>query len=80
MFRAEYQPFERVSFSGVRGDFEENSGVWELVPRRDGAATIVTYRAQVLPRFYVPRWIALASLKRDLPVLMQGLRASSEAP
>lgn len=80
VFRAEYQPFERVNFSGVRGDFEENSGVWELVPRRDGAATVVTYRAQVLPRFYVPRWIALASLKRDLPVLMQGLRARSEAP
>jgi uncharacterized protein YndB with AHSA1/START domain len=80
VFRAEYQPFERVNFSGVRGDFEENSGAWELVPRRDGAATIVTYCAQVLPRFYVPRWIALASLKRDLPVLMQGLRARSEAP
>jgi len=80
VFRAEYEPFERVRFSGVRGDFDENEGVWELMPRRDGAATVVTYRAQVLPRFYVPRWIALASLKRDLPALLLGLRARCEAP
>ena len=76
VFRAEYEPFERVSFSGVRGDFQENEGVWELMPRHDGAATVVTYGAQVAPRFFVPRWIALASLKRDLPAL----RARCEAP
>jgi len=80
VFRAEYEPFERVRFSGVRGDFAENEGVWELIPRSDGAATVVTYRAQVVPRFYVPSWIVLASLKRDLPALLQGLRARSEAP
>jgi uncharacterized protein YndB with AHSA1/START domain len=78
VFRAEYEPFVRVRFSAVRGDFAQNEGVWELVPRRDGAATIVTYRAQVMPRFYVPRWIALASLKRDLPALLEGLRARCE--
>jgi len=80
VFRAEYQPFERVHFSGVSGDFEENEGVWELMPRRDGAATVVTYRAHVVPRLYMPRWIALASLKRDLPALLQGLRARCETP
>jgi len=80
VFRAVYEPFERVSFSGVRGDFRENEGVWELSPRRDGAATVVTYRAQVATRFFVPRWMVLASLKHDLPALMQGLRARCEAP
>ena len=80
VFRAEYEPFVRVRFSAVRGDFAQNEGVWELVPRRDGAATIVTYRAQVIPGFFVPRWIVLASLKRDLPALLQGLRARCEAP
>ena len=80
VFRAAYEPFERVSFSSVRGDFQENEGVWELAPRRDGAATVVTYRAQVAPRFFVPRWLVLASLKHDLPALMQGLRARCEAP
>jgi|HubBroStandDraft_6_1064221.scaffolds.fasta_scaffold195510_2 uncharacterized protein YndB with AHSA1/START domain len=79
VFRAEYEPFVRVRFSAVRGDFTKNEGVWELVPRRDGTATIVTYRAQVVPGFYVPRWIVLASLKRDLPALLEGLRARCEA-
>jgi uncharacterized protein YndB with AHSA1/START domain len=80
VFRADYEPFERVRFSAVRGDFEVNEGVWELLPRRDGAATVVTYRARVVPRFFVPRWLVLASLKRDLPELLQGLRARCEAP
>jgi uncharacterized protein YndB with AHSA1/START domain len=80
VFRADYQPFERVRFSAVRGDFDVNEGVWELLPRREGAATVVTYRAQVVARFFVPRWLALASLKRDLPELLQGLRAQCEAP
>jgi uncharacterized protein YndB with AHSA1/START domain len=80
VFRAAYEPFERVSFSSVRGDFRENQGVWELLPRRDGEVTVVTYRAEVVPQFYVPRWMILASLKRDLPALMQGLRALCETP
>jgi uncharacterized protein YndB with AHSA1/START domain len=80
VFRAAYEPFNRVSFSSVRGDFRENEGVWELSPRRDGALTVVSYRAEVAPRFYVPRWMILASLKRDLPALMQGLRARCEVP
>ena len=80
VFRAAYEPFERVSFSGVRGDFRETEGVWELSPRGDGALTVVTYRAEVAPRFFVPRWMVLASLKHDLPALMQGLRARCETP
>jgi ribosome-associated toxin RatA of RatAB toxin-antitoxin module len=80
VFRARYEPFERVSFSSVRGDFRTNDAVWELSPRRDGAVTLVTYSAQVVPKFYVPRWMVLASLKRDLPQLMQGLRTRCESP
>jgi hypothetical protein len=69
-----------VRFSAVRGDFDVNEGVWELAARRNGAATVVTYRARVVPRFFVPRWLVLASLKRDLPELLRGLRARCEAP
>ncbi len=80
VFRAEYEPAARVHFSGMGGDFAKNEGDWELAPRRAGAATVVTYQAQVMPRFYVPRWVALASLKRDLPALLLGLRERCEAP
>jgi len=80
VFRAAYEPAARVHFSGVGGDFAKNEGDWQLAPRRAGAATVVTYQADVMPRFYVPRWIALGSLKRDLPALLVGLRTRCETP
>ncbi|HSY09188.1 MAG TPA: hypothetical protein VK820_11705 [Steroidobacteraceae bacterium] len=52
----------------------------KLMPRRDGAATVVTYRAHVVPRIFVPRRLALDSLTRDLPALLQALRTRCEAP
>jgi ribosome-associated toxin RatA of RatAB toxin-antitoxin module len=79
VFRVEYERFTRLRFRHVRGDFRENSGDWEFQPSPDGRSTIVTYRLQVVPRFYVPRWMMRATLKRDLPELMKGLRARAEA-
>jgi hypothetical protein len=78
-FRAEYEGFERIRFSNLRGDFHENHGVWELRALEDGRQTLVTYRARIVPAFYVPRWMMRSMLKRDLPDLMRGLRARSEA-
>ena len=54
-FRAEYEPSARVHVSGAGGAFAKNEGDWQLAPRRAGAATVVTYQAAVMPRFYVPR-------------------------
>jgi ribosome-associated toxin RatA of RatAB toxin-antitoxin module len=79
VFHADYQRFERIRFSNVTGDFRENHGVWVFRPLNDGRATLVTYEAQVAPAFYVPRWMMRNMLKRDLPELMRGLRARSEA-
>jgi ribosome-associated toxin RatA of RatAB toxin-antitoxin module len=79
VFRAEYERFARIRFSNVSGDFRENQGIWEFRPTTDGKATIVTYRVQLVPRFYVPRWTMRMTLKRDLPALMAGLRTQSEA-
>jgi uncharacterized membrane protein len=80
VIRADYERFERIRFSNVRGDFRENRGEWALRPVDDGKAIIVTYRVYVVPRFYVPRWILRSALKRDLPQLMAALRARVEAP
>jgi hypothetical protein len=80
VFRADYERFKRIRVSNVRGDFRENHGVWEFRPLPGGAGTIVTYRVHLVPGFYVPRWMWRATLKRDLPELMKGLRTQSEAP
>lgn len=79
VFRADYEPYRRVRISNVRGDFRENRGVWEFLPTADGTATIVSYRLNIVPRVYVPRWMMRSTLKRDLPDLMNGLRARVEA-
>jgi hypothetical protein len=79
VFRADYEGFSRIRFSNVRGDFRENRGVWEFRPLEAGKATLVTYRLHLVPRFFVPRWMMRATLKRDLPALMRGLRTRAEA-
>ena len=79
VFHADYERFERIRFSTLRGDFRENRGVWVFRPVKDGKATLVTYEARVAPAFYVPRWMMRNMLKRDLPDLMRGLRTHSEA-
>jgi uncharacterized protein YndB with AHSA1/START domain len=79
VFRADYDRFNRIRFSNVRGDFREHRGLWEFRSVHDGTATIVTYRVHVVPRFFVPRWMMRATLKRDLPELMKGLRARAES-
>jgi ribosome-associated toxin RatA of RatAB toxin-antitoxin module len=78
VFHAEYQQFERIRFTNVRGDFRENRGVWTLTALKDGQATLVTYEARLTPAFYVPRWMMRSMLKRDLPDMMRGLRTRAE--
>lgn len=80
VFRAEYEPFERIRFTQVRGDLKVNEGTWELTPAHEGAGTIVTYSVRVVPRFYVPRRMLQSSLRRDLPALLRGLRSRCEGP
>jgi ribosome-associated toxin RatA of RatAB toxin-antitoxin module len=80
VFRADYERFERIRFTNVRGDFRENRGEWVFRPTADRKGTIVTYRVHVVPRFIVPRWLMRSTLKRDLPALLKGLRTRAEVP
>jgi ribosome-associated toxin RatA of RatAB toxin-antitoxin module len=79
VFHADYEHFERIRFSNLRGDFHENRGVWVFRPVKGGQATVVTYEARLAPAFFVPRWMMRNMLKRDLPDLMRGLRTHAEA-
>lgn len=79
VFHAQYEKFERIRFSNVRGDFHENRGQWTFRGLDDGRSTLVTYQARLAPAFYVPRWMMRNMLKRDLPDLMRGLRTRAEA-
>jgi uncharacterized protein YndB with AHSA1/START domain len=74
VFRADFERFKRIRCTEVSGDFRENRGVWTFRPVKDSTATLVTYTVHIVPRFYAPRWAVRASLKRELPMLMSGLR------
>ena len=78
-FRADYVPDRSVRFRHVDGDFRENEGVWELSPEGDGAATLLTYRVRLVPRFFVPQWLVRRSLQKDLPATLGALRTRCEA-
>jgi uncharacterized protein YndB with AHSA1/START domain len=78
VFHAEYQKYERIRFSNLRGDFHENRGLWTFTALQQGQSTLVTYEARIAPAFYVPRWMMRNMLKRDLPDLMRGLRVRAE--
>ena len=79
VFHADYEHFQRIRFSHLRGDFHENHGTWEFHALNGGRTTLVTYQARVAPAFFVPRWLMRSMLKRDLPELMRGLRTRAEA-
>jgi ribosome-associated toxin RatA of RatAB toxin-antitoxin module len=79
VFHANYDRYQRIDFSHLRGDFHENRGTWEFQALNGGRMTLVTYQARVVPAFFVPRWLMRSMLKRDLPELMRGLKARAEA-
>jgi ribosome-associated toxin RatA of RatAB toxin-antitoxin module len=79
VFHANYQRYERIDFSHLRGDFHDNRGTWVFHALNGGRTTLVTYQARVVPAFFVPRWLMRSMLKRDLPDLMRGLKSRAEA-
>jgi ribosome-associated toxin RatA of RatAB toxin-antitoxin module len=79
VFRAEYEPFRRISFRQVRGDLKVNEGAWELSSAGQATdSTIAAYSTRIVPRFFVSRRLMQSSLRRDLPALMRALRARCE--
>ncbi len=80
VFRADYDPPREVRISNVSGGLREHEGRWTLEPLDGGAATLVVYRVRVVPRYPVPQWLILATLKRDLPETLRVLAARCVAP
>lgn len=79
VFRADYSPPREVRISNVSGGLREHEGRWTLDPLEGGAATLVEYRVRVVPRYPVPQWLILATLKRDLPETLRALAARCTA-
>jgi uncharacterized protein YndB with AHSA1/START domain len=76
--RAEYDRPRRIDFRRVSGDLRAEQGSWLLTPTPDGSATLVEYEVYVDPGFWIPQFLVVRSLRRDLPAALTGLRDRAE--
>jgi hypothetical protein len=77
VIRASYDPPTRVAVERMSGDLRTLRGTWELTS--DGADTIARYMVDLTPGFWVPHWIVLSAMRKDLPKMLRALRSRAEA-
>jgi len=75
--RATYEYPSRVSIERVSGDLSVLKGSWFF--ESDGDFTVAHYSLDLVPGFWVPRWLVRAALRRDLPKMLRALRTRAES-
>ncbi len=78
VFRLDYQPYERIDVHRVSGPIALMEGSWWLLPQEDGKILLV-YQLAVDPGLPVPRFFVRATMKRDLPRVVEAVRERAEA-
>jgi len=75
--RATYDKPARISIERISGDLSVLKGSWYL--QSDGDYTIAHYTVDLVPGFWVPKWIVRLALRHDLPKMLRALRARAES-
>lgn len=78
VFRLDYDPYRTIGVHRVSGPIERMDGSWWLLPQESGEILLV-YELALDPGLPVPRFFVRATLKRDLPRLIQAVRERAEA-
>jgi Polyketide cyclase / dehydrase and lipid transport len=78
VFRLDYRPYERIDVHRVSGPIALMEGSWWLLPQEDGKILLV-YQLAVDPGIPVPRFFVRATMKRDLPRVVEAVRERAEA-
>jgi hypothetical protein len=78
VFRLDYTPYSRIDVHRVSGPIAHMEGSWLLLPQNDGDILLL-YELSLDPGIPVPRFFVRATLKRDLPRLLQAVRERAEA-
>jgi hypothetical protein len=78
VFRLDYHPYRRIDVHRVSGPIAYMEGSWWLLPEPSGKILLV-YRLELDPGIPVPRFFVRATLKRDVPRLLQAVRERAEA-
>jgi Polyketide cyclase / dehydrase and lipid transport len=77
VFRLDYTPYTRIDVHRVSGPIALMEGSWWLLPE-DSGHTLLVYELALDPGFPIPRFFVRATLKRDLPKVLQAVRARAE--
>ena len=78
VFRLDYTPYTRIDVHRVSGPIEHMEGSWWLLPQENGRILLV-YQVALDPGLPIPRFLVRATLKRDLPKIVQAVRERAEA-
>jgi hypothetical protein len=78
VFRLDYTPYTRIDVHRVSGPIARMEGSWWLVPQESGRILLV-YELSLDPGMPIPRFLVRATLKRDLPKVMNAVRERAEA-
>ena len=78
VFRLDYTPYTRIDVHRVSGPIEHMEGSWWLLPQESGRILLV-YQVALDPGLPIPRFLVRATLKRDLPKIVQAVRERAEA-
>ena len=77
VFRLDYYP-SRMEAHRISGPIEELDATWWFVDEPDGAVLLV-YSLRLRPGLPVPKFFIRATLRRDLPTILDAVRMRSEA-
>ncbi len=69
---------KRLYFQQITGDFKVYHGEWILEDYPQGAGTFLTYKAEVKPGFFAPRFAVKNVQKHDCPSMMSAMKKQAE--
>ncbi len=70
---------KHLFFEQITGEFKVYHGEWILADYRQGTGTFLTYKAEVKPDFFAPRFAVKNVQKRDCPLMMSAMKKQAES-
>ncbi len=65
---------QRINFEKVSGDFKVFRGEWLLEYDPETTGTLLTYQAEIKPKFFAPQAFIRHVQKNDLPLILQAIK------
>jgi hypothetical protein len=79
VFRLSYDPYTHIGVHRVSGPIDVLDGNWWLVPQEGGGVLLVNELAIDIG-LPVPRFLVRATMRREVPKMLAGIRDRAQAP